>query len=326
MKMYSSTTKGSYRRNSKGESRQRWLIILIGLFALGLIFPWLFSKAVAVVLYPFHATSLWVKTSDGVLPSYLRSRSELVAELEALKFKNASEAGTELSLRRLLEENMILRSMANAGNAKERIVAKVIARPGVLSYDLLQVDKGASDGVVVGAPIYTGVDTVVGIVVSVHSTYSYVELFTSPGFLSTSYIFGPNVFAPIEGIGGGVARVKLPQGVPINVGQLVILPGVESGVYGEIVSVENEPTQPEQYGYITSPVSINSMLYVSIGNEVIPEREPQDIALDIRKHIESKMRLSSSTLGYLSTSTIMLEGLVPDGEISPSSTLPIIIE
>lgn len=325
MKMYSSTTKGSYRRNSKNENKRRWLITLVGLIALGLIFPWLFSKVVAVILYPFHATSVWVKTSDGVLPNYLRSRAELVNELEALKAKNASEVGTELSVRRLLEENMILRSMANAGNVSERIAAKVIARPGLLSYDMLQIDKGSNDGVVLGAPIYTGVDTVVGIVVAVQGTYSYVDLFTSPGFLSTAYIFGPNVFAPIEGMGGGVARVKLPQGVPVAAGQLVILPGVESGIYGEIVSVKNEPTQPEQYGYIASPVSISSMLYVSVGKEAVPEREPEEIALDIRKHIETKMRLSSSTLGYLATSTTMIEGLSDEAN-TPTTSLPLIIE
>jgi cell shape-determining protein MreC len=301
------------------------LIFLVGIIVLGLTFPWFFGKIVSVIMYPFHATSVWVKTSDALFPSYLRTKSELVAELEELKAKRASEVGTELSLRRLLEENMILRSMANAGNTNERIAARVIARPGVLSYDLLQLDKGSDDGVVLGAPIYTGVDTVVGIVVSVSGSYSYVELFTSPGFLSTAYIFGPNVFAPIEGMGGGVARVKLPQGVPIAVGQLVILPGVESGIYGEIVSVRNEPTQPEQYGYITSPVSISSMLYVSIGKESVPEREPEEIAADIRQYVESKMRLSSSTLNYLSTSTIMTEGLV-DTEDGGTSSLPIVIE
>ena len=248
MKMYSSTTKGSYRHSSAKRQWRFWVFLILGLFGLGFLFPWLMTTIATILLYPFHATTLWVKTSEGFLPSYLRSQSELVAEIETLKTELATEVGTQQSIKRLLEENMQLRAMAKAGAAEDRFVARVISRPGTLSYDVLQIDKGSRDGVVIGAPVYTGIDTVVGIVVHVTDSYSFVDLFTSPGFLSTAFIFGPNVFSPIEGMGGGVARVKLPQGVPLATGQLVILPGVSTGIYGEIIGVQNEPTQPEQYG------------------------------------------------------------------------------
>ena len=115
----------------------------------------------------------------------------------------------------------------------------MIARPNSLAYDLMQIDRGSDHGITVGVPVYSGLDTVVGVVVEVSAKYSFVELFTTPGFESTAYIIGPNVFSNLEGVGGGVARVKLPQGVPLDVGQLVLMPGVSNGVYGEIISVEN---------------------------------------------------------------------------------------
>lgn len=303
MKMYSSTTKGSYRHNSTKRRGQLWLVFVFGLLGLGFLFPWLITSVATVLLYPFHATTTWVKTSEGVFPAYLRSRSELVAEVESLKTELATEVGTQLSIRRLLEENMQLRAMAKAGAAEDRFVARVISRPGTLSYDVLQIDKGSRDGVVIGAPVYSGIDTVVGIVVHVTETYSFVDLFTSPGFLSTAFIFGPNVFSPIEGMGGGVARVKLPQGVPLATGQLVILPGVSTGIYGEIIGVQNEPTQPEQYGYITSPVSISSLLYVSVGKEVAEVRDDIQIDETIRKEIRASLRVSTSTIAEYSTTT-----------------------
>jgi cell shape-determining protein MreC len=303
--MYSSTTKGSYRHNSAKKQKKVWLIVILGLLGVGFIFPWLISLVAGVILYPFYATSLWVKTGDGILPAYFRSQGELVAEVDALKTRLATEAGTKLSINRLLEENMQLRAMAEAGESDGRMVARVISRPGTLSYDVLQIDKGSDDGVVIGAPVYTGIDTVVGMVVHVTSDYSFVDLFTSPGFLSTAFIFGPNVFSPIEGMGGGVARVKLPQGVALASGQLVILPGVSSGIYGEIVSVQSEPTQPEQYGYITSPVSISSLLYVSVGNEIAQVRTDSEINEDVRAKVRSMLKLSSSTISAYASSTLV---------------------
>lgn len=309
--------KANYRHSSRKKNRS-WILFAAGAIALALLFPWLISKISAVVLYPFHATTLWIKTSDGIFPTYLRARTDLVAEIEMLRTQIATEAGTQTSIDRLLEENMQLRTMARAGEGEERLVARVLARPDYLAYDLLQIDKGTREGVVLGAPVYTGVDSVVGIVVSVSETYSFVDLFTSPGFLSTAYIFGPDVFAPIEGVGGGVARVKLPQGVALAAGQLVILPGVSNGVYGKIVSVQNEPTQPEQYGYIAPPLAMNNLLYVSVGTQSVENRSAEEIDETIRTMLRDSLRLSSSTISvFTASSTEFIEGL--EGEASSST-------
>lgn len=294
MKKYSSTTKANYRQDSR-KSLRLFLVITTGIIATGLIFPWLISSVSSVVLYPFHVTSTWIKTSDGMLPIYLRSKADLVKEVETLRTQISTTNGTQLTIMRLIEENMRLRSMNKVGESENKVIAQVLARPDKLNYDLLQIDKGTNDGVVEGSPVYTGVDSVVGIVVRATETYSFVDLFTSPGFESTAFIFGPNVFSPIEGIGGGVARVRLPQGVPIAVGQLVILPGVSSSIYGEIVMVENEPTQPEQYGYITPPLAMSNLLYVSVGVGAVQIRTDVQINDTITKHLRDKLRLSTTT-------------------------------
>jgi cell shape-determining protein MreC len=260
-----------------------------------MLFPWLIGVVSSVILYPLHVTSIWLKNSDGVLPTYLRSKEELAEEVEALRTQISTTNGTQMSIMRLVEENMQLRAINNAGVSDKKVIAQVLARPDKLSYDLLQIDKGSNDGVVEGAPVYTGVDSVVGIIVSVKDTYSFVDLFTSPGFESTAFIFGPNVFSPIEGMGGGVARVRLPQGVAIAVGQLVILPGVSSAVYGEIVKVESQPTQPEQYGYITPPLSMSNLLYVSVGVGAVQVRTDAEINETISNQLRSKMRLGTTT-------------------------------
>ncbi|HMO78031.1 MAG TPA: rod shape-determining protein MreC [Candidatus Paceibacterota bacterium] len=303
MKTYSSITKAS-SRNSLLKTKLFWLIVAIGVIILGLIFPWLISRISAFVLYPFHTTSTWVKSSDGMIPLYLRSREALVKEVEAVRKEQASQSGTQLSIQRLLEENMQLRALTKSSQVSERLVARVLDRPNSLPNDLLQIDQGSDHGVVVGAPVYNGIDGVVGLVIYVTETYSFVDLFTSPGFLSTAYIIGPNVFAPIEGVGGGIARVKLPQGVPIRVGQLVILPGVSSAIYGEIVSIQNEPTQPEQYGYLAPSQGINNLLYVTVGVESILNRESAIFEAEMREKIRQATTINLSNFSTTSSSTL----------------------
>lgn len=246
-----------------------------------------------VVLYPVTAVSSWYQYSEGAFPSYLRSRAELTKEIDELKATIANDSGTELSVKRLLEENMQLRSAAQVSTSTNRISARVIAQPSKLSYDLLQIDQGSETGIVVGAPVFLGVDTVIGVVVHVARTYAFVELVTTPGFMATAYIVGPNVFANLEGIGGGVARVRVPQGIALREGNLILLPSVSSGVYGEVVRIENVPTQPEQFGYVTPPLSLQSILYVSVAKDVPSEKSELEIETSVRASVQSYFKLNT---------------------------------
>lgn len=291
MKTYSSITKGNSRRSFL-KAKFLWLFLLIAVIILGLIFPWLISRVSAFVLYPFHITSTWVKSSDGIIPLYLRNRADLVKELETIRKEQATKTGTQTSIQRLLEENMQLRSLTKSDQISERLTARVLDRPNSLPNDLIQIDQGSDHGVVVGAPVYNGIDGVVGLVIYTTNKYSFVDLFTSPGFLSTAYVMGANVFAPLEGVGGGIARVKLPQGVSIQVGQLVILPGISTAIYGEIVSVQNEPTQPEQYGYLAPSQAINSLFYVTVGPETILNQDVTTFEAEMRERVRQATNTS----------------------------------
>lgn len=323
MKKYSSTTKGNYLHTSH-KKRRLWLVISVAVVASGILLPWLILQVSAFVLYPFHAVTTWVKNSNDSIPVYLRSRSELVSEIESMKAKTAIETGTQQSIQRLLEENMQLRALANVGTTTDRVIARVIARPNSLAYDYLQIDRGSNHGLVVGAPVYSGLDTVIGIVIQVAPEYSFIELVSTPGFESTAYVIGPNVFSTLEGMGGGIARVRLPQGVSLSIGQLVLLPGVTSGVYGEIAWIENHPTQPEQYGYVASPLAINSIFYVSIDAKAAQTKTEIEIEENIQKSIREKMILDTVITGSIGSrikSDIIEESLASTTSTTSSTTV-----
>ena len=294
LKYSSTTTKNSRRSSPSSRWRRRFVVFAAATIVLGLLLPQLYSAAGATVLWPVRQLTTWVGESSASLPQYLRSRAALLTEIEELERARAGTAGIEQSLARLEDENARLRALLG-DQAPERLLARVLKRPPTLLYDHLQIDRGSADGVVIGAPVYTGVDAVVGTVVHTGSHYAFVELVTTPGFQAGAYVLGPNVFATLEGVGGGVARVRLPQGIDLAKGQLVLLPGVESGVYGEVVAIESLPTQPEQYGYVAPAVPLQSIRYVTVGTAPPPERSVPEIEAAVQEAARSSFQISSTT-------------------------------
>lgn len=201
----------------------------------------------------------------------------------------------------------------------ERILAGVLARPPFVPYDLLVIDRGAEEGVVVGAVVYIAQNHAIGLVSHVYDHTSLVTLFTSPGVETTVYVYGPNVFAYAYGEGGGVLRVSLPQGVGIHEGDPVVLPALRMGDVGLIERVESLPTQPEQSAYVTLPQSLQSIRMVSIDRETLLPPTYTDIIADSElltrqtKMLvpESALQVATSTIDGVGTTTSTTVSTIP---------------
>ncbi|MBP6923955.1 MAG: rod shape-determining protein MreC [Candidatus Pacebacteria bacterium] len=301
------------RHNSKTNKQKRItqvFFIAIVILLLGVALPFVFTLVGRIALYPVHLTSEWIRTSSDRLPMFLRDQQKLITDIESLENELAIAVSTDLTQQRLFEENMWLRQLLSV-DGKERIAAAVIARPTELPYDLMQIDRGSDDGIIEGAPVYIGADNVIGIVTHTSAHYSFVELFTTPGFSATAYISGANVMTTLEGFGGGVARVSVPQGIPLNVGNLVHVPSIDPGVFGRVEYVENRPTQPEQYGYITLPSPVSGIRYVAVASEIVTPVEPPQIEERVRRIITDALivdtknfNLASSTATSTATATV----------------------
>lgn len=263
---------------------------------LGMLLPRMISVVAAIIMSPVHATQLWLEQSSSLIPTFFRDRRSLEKEIEVLEDRLVIAERTSLTQDRLWEENNRLRGLLGVAGEK-RIAAAVIARPNELPYDLLQIDRGSDHGVIVGAPVFLGRDVVIGLVVHVAPGYAFVELATTPGFETNAFIAGPNVVVVMEGLGGGVARVKVPQGIPIRTGDLVYLPSIEPGVYGRISHVENLPTQPEQYGYISPDVSLQSVHQVAVGSLSQIARSAQEVNQKVQELLEKSLLMPGVMVG-----------------------------
>lgn len=268
MKNYLSTKKGSSRRRSLPKGVRNTIIFLVIGLVLLYIVPKLVFGIVTVALYPFESLRSWVLESQDSLPYYLRDRHELIQHIEELEQKVAISGGTENTLTKLKTENEQFRLLCEAV-PDERVIARVVGRPPKLPYDVVMLDRGRVHGVVEEAPVFVGSDQIIGYVSRVYEKTALVTLVSTAQFESMAYIIGPNIYTYARGVGGGMLRVVVPQGIPLSVGDTVILPAIDSGVYGTIAYIETSPTQPEQYGYVPMTQNLQSVQYVSVGREAI---------------------------------------------------------
>ncbi len=268
MKNYLSTKRGSSRQHFLPRGLRIALLCLALLVVLFYLVPKVVFGVVSTVVYPFELARLWVLESQDSLPFYLRDRHALIEQIEDLEQQVAVSGGTENTLSKLKVENEQFRLLCEAV-PEERIIARVVGRPPKLPYDVIMLDRGSDHGVVAEAPVFVGSDQVIGYVSRVYTKTALVTLVSTAQFESMAYIMGPNIYTFARGVGGGMMRVVVPQGVPLSVGDTVILPAIDSGVYGTVAYIETSPTQPEQYGYVPMQQNLQSLQYVSIGQEPI---------------------------------------------------------
>ncbi len=278
-------------------------VVLVGLLLVGLIWlaPRLMHVAAAVVMAPINGISHWVRESSGSLPQYLRNRSELIASMDDMRQQLASRSGDRFTSEMLAKENEELRHLLG-DQGDERILAGVIGRPNALPYDMLMIDQGARDGIVIGAPVYIGDRTVIGFIQSTTDKTALVTLITTPDFISTVYVLGPDIFTSAVGIGGGQLRVGIPQGITVKEGDLVILPSITSGVYGSVSYLETVPTEPEQYAYVSPTTPIGSLRLVSVGTTAMTGSTFDDALKNVAV-LRNELFTVAVPPGYQSTSS-----------------------
>lgn len=281
-----------------------------------MLLPRVMSTMAGFIMYPIHVTNVWLNESSSLVPSFVRDRASLARTIKELENELVTAGRTDITQTRLIEENNRLRSLLGI-NSEERTAAAVIARPNELPYDLLQIDRGSNHGIEVGAPVFIGKDVMLGLVVHTADEYSFVELITTPEFQATAFISGPDVVVTLEGLGGGVARVLVPQGVPLSVGNIVYLPSVEPGVFGRISFVENRPTQPQQYGYITPDIPISGLHTVAVGKLSQISQSTDVIDERISELIRTKLKVPDVSVGTTSTTSLLIDSTdeIESGEI-----------
>jgi len=288
MKKFLSTTKASSRQISRNKRLRQTVWFGVGILLVLFILPQLFSFVAYLAFAPIIGLQSYFRESTATIPSYFRDRNSLIAVQEDLRREIETQKASEFTIDKLTTENRLLKNLGAFEDT--RIIAGVAGRPTELPYDVLVIDKGSEAGIKLNAPVYSGQDQALGYVAAVYPRSALVVLATTPDFKSTVYIYGPNIYANAEGQGSGGLKIKIPQGIKVTVGDLVILPALDSAIYGKISAIDSSPTKPEQFAYVSTGVSLLSLRYISVGTEPV---ETIDFAV-------AKERVDTITKDFLS--------------------------
>lgn len=324
MKNYSSITKASSRQTS---NRRISILLGIGVLLLSLFFVGAFvvRPVVELVTTPVLYVQSWIRSSDAVIPSLLRDRSALTNQIAELRQSLMESSYDDEEISRLRAENDSLRTLLGEDEDK-RVLAKVIAKPGMVPYDTMVIDAGSNEGITEHAPVFIGDSVVIGYVQKVFPETSVVLLVTSPGLESTAYVLGPNIYATAVGQGGGVLRLGVPQGIELSEGNVVIVPTLSGAMFGEVVAVESESARPEQYGFVTLEEALSTVYMVSVGTRPITPQsfsEVQEIIANTERRLLTTdvpvdMLLGTATTSSSTASTT--EELEEDVSGAPQNT------
>jgi hypothetical protein len=166
---------------------------------------------------------------------------------------------TELATRALLAA--VGRSVGQAG---ERVVGGILAKPGVLPYDMIMIDVGRELGVVPGLLVLAPGDAPIGTVVESARGVAKVRLFSSAGEKHEALIGESALPIELRGIGGGVFSAEIPREAGIAPGDLVYWPESPLRALGIVERLEGDETDPLARAYIRYRTPLFELRWVEV--------------------------------------------------------------
>ena len=203
--------------------------------------------------------------SVGNYDDLLLENEELREELEQLKGRELEEANARETLSELMRE-MEIPYVSDIPRVRARVIRQLGNFP---SLDV-DINKGASSGIVEGMPAVTSAG-LVGRVVEVSRSQARIRLITDVNF-ELGVRIGSSTVAVAKGNGPGFALIVsdgVPLSVPVEPGMVVTTSGIQNSVYppdipvGLIQEVRVDPDL-DQVLYLQPIASLNSLTFLSV--------------------------------------------------------------
>lgn len=152
------------------------------------------------------------------------------------------------------------------------IEARVMAQPIDIFHSQFVLNRGASDGLIIGAPVVIQGSVLVGFVAELGDAVSVLRLLTHPeSDLPAEILLGEDVGRGL--VRGksftGVDMVTIPRDVDISVGQKVVTVNQnelfpQGLLIGSISAVENEEHEPYQWARLALPYNADELVAVTV--------------------------------------------------------------
>ena len=261
--------KTSYLLKSNTRRKGGWKGIIIPtlifmlLLSIRILFPQFLSETffgVAQAAWTVRDT-ITDGLSEGLV--YLSSKALLSGQIGDLKeeLENAQELRIQNNI--LREENMSLRNLLGRDDHNEWVVAGVVAKPPRTPFDVLLLDAGKENGIANGMMVVSG-RVFLGKIIETLDGVSKAELFSLGGKSLEGVLLRTDTSLSLTGKGGGNFEAEVPRSFDIEVGDAVSLPGLDTLLIADVLSIESEVTGAFKTILLRTPININGLRRVEI--------------------------------------------------------------
>jgi cell shape-determining protein MreC len=227
--------------------------ILVVLGAVRLVLP----DAFTMFASPLWRTGAQGAASLGVADGFLIRTQDALRERDTLRAEN----------QKLQEENTILvarsqdlqRVLGSRTSPAPGVVAGVLARPPVSPYDVLVLDQGSEDRVLVGAMVYGAGGTPLGTIASTGAHSSRALFYSAPGRETLAWVGSMRTPLTLAGQGSGAFYALISREAKVSVGDEVYVSGPGALPVGTVSSIDTDPAASKVKIHIrplTNPFSI----------------------------------------------------------------------
>lgn len=239
-------------------------VLLGAIFLIGAGMFTLLDNFIITAVSPLWRAENSFSRSLSSISAFFKTREDLINENSTLKDRLAS-LELELSASSLRQsENERLLELLGRHSEAGGIAVSVLTHPPQSPYDLLVVDAGERESVLLGARAFLPEGPEVGVVTQVSPSFSRVKLLSTSGEKTQAVLERHQVVVTLEGMGGGNFKIILPRETEVEVGDKVLSANLQSSLLAIVEEVNLEATDSFKEVFARGPVNVFTIRFLTI--------------------------------------------------------------
>ncbi len=227
------------------------IIIIFRTFSFRII-----NRPISYILKPFFELNLSLRERWENFRTNFSNKKSLQAENNMFR-EQISQLNARIALSEVSEkENVVLKNAFSAEEIKKFILASIIFRPPLTSYDMLIIDSGSRNGVQAAMPVLAFGNVLLGYAADVFDDTSKVKLISSFGEETNVFLESSGIPAIAIGRGGENFEIILPRQIKVNVGEKILTFGKQPFLIGLVEKIDHQTTDPYQKIFFRLAVNI----------------------------------------------------------------------
>lgn len=257
-------------KNNLKSKNKNWRLKIISIILLFILLFFIarigvFKETLNKFALPFWKFDAYAGGEFSSLFSIIRSKKSLILENRRLNGELDKTKSEMLIYEELQKENQDLKALLGRDDVKKGLVlGAVLVKPSISPFDVVIIDIGKDKGVEKGDRVLYQGTIIIGEIDEALANSSKVKMYSSPGEKFIAFIGPKSIQVEAEGLGGGNFMAKLPREMLINKGDMAIVPGIATSVFGFVERVESNPADSFQKVLFKNSVNLAEMKWVEV--------------------------------------------------------------